>query len=141
MPSRFPFTRRMDVRFSDMDAMAHVNNAVFLTYFEEARMAYWMHVLGRADLAGMNMILARAEVDFRAPLVAPRTIEVGVGCTSIGRTSFVLEQDMHETATGQLVAEARKVLVHYDYAALRAVPITEELRRMILAKSPGATQG
>jgi acyl-CoA thioester hydrolase len=140
MSSRFLFTRRMNVRFSDMDAMAHVNNAVFLTYFEEARMAYWMHVMGRTDLAGMNMILARAEVDFRAPLVAPQTIEVGVGCTSIGRTSFVLEQDMHETDTGRLVAEARKVLVHYDYAALRAIPISEEMRRMILAASPGATQ-
>jgi acyl-CoA thioester hydrolase len=140
-PSRFPFTRTMTARFSDMDGMGHVNNAVFLTYFEEARMAYWMHTMKREDLSGMDMILARAEVDFRSPLVAPETIVVGVGCTSIGRTSFVLEQDMHELATGRLVAEARKVLVHYDYAALRAVPITPEMRALMLAASPGAKQG
>lgn len=141
MASRFDFTRTMTVRFSDMDGMGHVNNAVFLTYLEEARMAYWMHVMGKPDLSGMNMILARAEVDFRSPLIAPETIEVGVGCTSIGRTSFVLEQDMHEVKTGRLVAEARKVLVHYDYASLRAVPITPEMRKLMLAASPGAQQG
>ena len=141
MSSRFAFTRRMDARFSDMDGMGHVNNAVFLTYFEEARMAYWMHVMGRKDLSGMDMILARVEVDFRSPLMAPQTVEVGVGCASIGRTSFVLEQDMHEVSTGRLVAEARKVLVHYDYASLRAVPITPEMRAMILAASPEAKQG
>jgi acyl-CoA thioester hydrolase len=141
LPSRFRFTRTMDVRFADMDAMGHVNNAVYLTYFEAARMAYWMHVTGRDDLSDMDMILARAEVDFRSPLVAPESIEVGVGCASIGRTSFVLEQDMHERKTGRLVAEARKVLVHYDYNARRAVPIGEDLRRKILAQDPEAKQG
>ncbi len=139
--SRFAFTRTMTTRFSDMDGMGHVNNAVFLTYFEEARMAYWMQVMGKPDLSGMNMILARAEVDFRSPLIAPETIEVGVGCTKIGRTSFVLEEDMHEVKSGRLVAEARKVLVHYDYVALRAVPVTEEMRARMLAFSPGAKQG
>ncbi len=139
--SRFPFTRTMDVRFADMDSMGHVNNAVYLTYFEAARMAYWMHVTGRTDLKDMDMILARAEVDFRSPLVAPESIEVGVACASIGRTSFVLEQDMHERKTGRLVAEARKVLVHYDYNTLRAVPIGEDLRRKILAQDPEAKQG
>jgi acyl-CoA thioester hydrolase len=128
----------MDVRFADMDAMGHVNNAVYLTYFEAARMAYWMHVTGRPDLSGMDMILARAEVDFRSPLKAPESIEVGVGCASIGRTSFVLEQDMHEIKTGRLVAEARKVLVHYDYNTLRSVPIGPDLRRKILAQDPEA---
>ena len=141
MASRFRFTRTMDVRFADMDSMGHVNNAVYLTYFEAARMAYWMHVTGRSDLKEMDMILARAEVDFRSPLVAPESIEVGVGCSSIGRTSFVLEQDMHERKTGRLVAEARKVLVHYDYKALRSVPIGDDLRRKILAQDPEATQG
>ena len=141
MPSKFRFSITVDVRFADMDSMGHVNNAVYLTYFEAARMAYWMHVTGRTDLKGMDMILARAEVDFRSPLVAPESVEVGVRCASIGRTSFVLEQDMHERKTGRLVAEARKVLVHYDYAILRPVPIGEDLRRMILAQDPEAKQG
>ena len=135
------YTYPIEVRFRDMDALGHVNNAVYLTYFEAARMAYWMHVTGRPDLSDMDMILARAEVDFRSPLVAPESIEVGVGCVSIGRTSFVLAQDMYERKTGRLVAEARKVLVHYDYRTLRSVPIGEDLRRKILAQDPEAKQG
>jgi acyl-CoA thioester hydrolase len=141
VPSRFRFTRTIDVRFADMDSMGHVNNAVYLTYFEAARMAYWMHVMERPDLKDMDMILARAEVDFRSPLVAPESIEVGVGCVSIGRTSFVLAQDMHERKSGRLVAEARKVLVHYDYKALRPIPIDDDMRRRILAQDPEAKQG
>lgn len=139
--SRFRFTQTMGVRFADMDSMGHVNNAVYLTYFEAARMAYWMHVTGRRDLEDMDMILARAEVDFRSPLRAPEIIEVGVACASIGRTSFVLEQDMHEVTSGRLVAEARKVLVHFDYNIGRPVPIGEDLRRRILAQDPEAKQG
>ena len=74
-------------------------------------------------------------------LVAPESIEVGVECASIGRTSFVLEHDMYERKTGRLVAEARKVLVHYDYNTLRPIPIGEDLRRKILAQDPEAKQG
>ena len=138
MPSKFRFTRELEVRFADMDSLGHVNNAVYLTYFEQVRMAYWMHVTGRSHLRDMDMILARAEVDFRSPLAHPETVEIGCACASIGRTSFVLEQDMHERKSGRLVAEARKVLVHYDYAVGRPRAIGEDLRRMILAQDPEA---
>ena len=138
--SKFKFTRDVEVRFADMDSLGHVNNAVYLTYFEQARMAYWMYVTGRSNLRDMDMILARAEVDFRSPLAHPETVEIGVGCTSIGRTSFVLDQDMHEKKTGRLVAEARKVLVFYDYAVGRPKPIGEDLRRLILAVDPDVKQ-
>jgi len=141
VPSKFRFTREVEVRFADMDSLGHVNNAVYLTYFEQVRMAYWMQVTGRSHLRDMDMILARAEVDFRSPLVHPETVEIGCACASIGRTSFVLEQDMHERKSGRLVAEARKVLVHYDYAAGRPRAIGEDLRRMILALDPEARQG
>jgi acyl-CoA thioester hydrolase len=140
MPSRFRFTIKVDVRFADMYSMGHVNNADYLTYFEPARMAYCMHVTGRRDLKDRDIILARDDVDFRSPLVAPESGEVGVGCASIGRTSIVLQQDMHERKTGRLVAEARKVLVHYDYNILRPVPIGEDMRKMILAQDPEAKQ-
>ena len=134
----------MEVRFRDLDALGHVNNAVYLTYFESARMAFWMQVMGKADLTGMNMILARAEIDFRSPLVFGESVEIGVGCTSIGRSSFVLEQDMHDRASSRLVAQARKVLVHYDYAVLRSLPLTDEMRRKLEdagPQGPGALPG
>jgi len=115
---------------------------VFLTYFESARIAYWLHTTRRpgGGVGALDMILARAEIDYRSPLAYGETVEVSVGCTSLGRSSFVLEGDMHERATGRLVAESRKVLVHYDNAAGQSKPLPGDLRRLILAQDPEARQ-
>jgi len=134
----FRFTHAVEVRFRDLDALGHVNNAVYLTYFESARMAWYLHVTHRSDLGQMNVILARAEVDFRSPAAYAEVLDVGVRCTSIGRSSFVVEQAITERRTRRLVAEARKVLVHYDYAALCSVPLTDEMRRQLLDQDPDA---
>jgi acyl-CoA thioester hydrolase len=132
----YRFTYPVQVRFRDLDALGHVNNAVYLTYFESARMAYWMHVNGRADLRSMNLILARAEVDYRSPIGYGDELEVGVRCASIKRSSFVLEQSMVERRSGRLVAQARKVLVHFDYAAGRSQALTEDQRQLLMAQDP-----
>lgn len=134
----FRFTHAVEVRFRDLDALGHVNNAVYLTYFESARMAWWLHLTHRSDLRGMDMILARAEVDFRSPAAFAEILDVGVRCASIGRSSFVIEQAITERRTRRLVAEARKVLVHYDYAAGRSQPLSEEMRRQLLDQDPDA---
>ena len=138
--ARFRFRHVETVRFRDLDALGHVNNAVYLTYFESARIAYWLHATKRTGLGALDMILARAEVDFRAPLAYGESIEIAVGCTSIGRSSFVLESDMHERTRDRLVAESRKVLVYYDYAAGRTRPLPDEIRRLILEQDPEARQ-
>jgi acyl-CoA thioester hydrolase len=132
----YRFVYPVQVRFRDLDTLGHVNNAVYLTYFEAARMAYWMHVNGRADLSSMDMILARAEVDYRAPVGYGDELEVGVRCASVKRSSFVLEQALVERRSGRLVAQARKVLVHYDYAAGRSKPLDEEQRQRLMAQDP-----
>jgi acyl-CoA thioester hydrolase len=139
--SRFRFVRTIDVRFRDLDAIGHVNNATFLTYLEDVRIAWWLHVTHRDSLKDLDMILARAEVDYRSALEMGESVEVGVGCTSLGRSSFVLEFDMVERASGRLVAEARKVMVYYDYASGRSRPLTPAVRDMILAQDPDARQG
>jgi acyl-CoA thioester hydrolase len=136
--SGFRFRHPVEVRFRDLDALGHVNNAVFLTYLEAARMAWWAQVTGRADLAGLGMILARAEIDFRSPVVYGDRLVVGVRCASLKRSSFVLEQRIEEEPSGRLVAEAAKVLVHYDYAARRSLPLPPELRRRIRSQDPEA---
>jgi acyl-CoA thioester hydrolase len=132
----FRFIYATDVRFRDLDALGHVNNAVYLTYLESARMAYWLQVMRRDDLTGMDMILARVEVDYRSPVSFGESLEVGVRCASIRRSSFVLESAIVERTTGRLVAEARKVLVHYDYVAHKAVALPQEMRERLLAQDP-----
>jgi acyl-CoA thioester hydrolase len=86
------------------------------------------------------MILARAEVDYRSALEMGESVEVGVGCTSLGRSSFVLECDMTERKAGRLVAQARKVMVYYDYAAGRSRPLPPEIRALILVQDPDARE-
>ncbi len=132
----FRFTYAVQVRFRDLDALGHVNNAVYLTYFEAARMAWWMHVNGRVDLSTMDVILARAEVDYRSPVAYGDELEVGVRCTSIGRSSFVVEQSIVERRSGRLVAQARKVLVRYDYETGRSQPLDEPQRQRLMAQDP-----
>ncbi len=140
LTARFRFRHVEQVRFRDLDALGHVNNAVFLTYFESARIAYWLHATRRQGLGALDMILARAEVDYRSPLGYGESVEISVGCTSLGRSSFVLEGDMHERGSARLVAESRKVLVHYDHASGRSRPLPDELRRLILEQDPEARQ-
>ncbi len=109
---------RERVRFRDCDAMGHVNNAVYSTYLEEARIG----VLG--DL--ISFILARVEIDFRAELRMGEEVEVRTRCSRIGTKSFDLE---HVIATGErVVAEAKSVLVSYDYERGESVPVPDELR-------------
>ena len=117
----FPHIHVERVRFSDCDPMGHANNAVFSTYLEQARIA----VLG--DL--VPFILARVEIDFRAELRAGEEVEIGTRCSRVGMKSFELEHELH--ADGRVVAEAKSVLVGYDYAAGTSVPLTDEQRRML----------
>ena len=85
------FTYPIEVRFRDMDALGHVNNAVYLTYLESARIADWLHVTKRAGLDALDMILARVEIDYRSPLAYGEALDVTVRCASMRRSSFVLE--------------------------------------------------
>jgi acyl-CoA thioester hydrolase len=130
------FRYGLSVQWRDLDALGHVNNAVYLSYLESARIAYWMHVSGRA-VHELGMILARVELDYRAPVGFGAELEIGVRCASMRRSSFVLELEVRDgRAGGRIVAEARKVLVHYDYAASRALPLPDELRARIRAQDP-----
>jgi acyl-CoA thioester hydrolase len=131
-----PFSFQVQVRFRDLDALGHVNNAVYLTYLESARIAYWFHVTGTSTLQDLGMILARVEVDYRSPASLGETLAVSVRCVSIRRASFTMGFEVRETGGGRLVAEARKVLVHYDYAAGKSEPLPAELRRLLRAQDP-----
>ena len=100
-----PFTHPIEVRFRDLDALGHVNNAVYLTYLESARIAYWLHVTRRSGLDALDMILARVEIDYRSPLSYGEAVDVTVRCASMRRSSFVLEFAARERAAGRLVAD------------------------------------
>ncbi|HEV2712006.1 MAG TPA: thioesterase family protein [Gaiellaceae bacterium] len=124
----FDFVHTESVRFRDLDGMGHVNHAVFLTYMESARLAY-LASLGLGDNPLRELILARAEVDFRSPIELGEQVDVGVRTSRIGTKSFDLEQDVR--ADGRLAAEGRFVLVGYDYATGRSMELPARWRRVL----------
>ena len=136
MLNRFRVT--VETRFRDLDAIGHVNNAVYLTYIESARVAYWLSVTGREGVRAVDIILAHAEIDYRSPVAMGELIDVSVRCISMRRSSFVLGFTLNARKDGRLVAEAQNVVVFYDYAAGKSQPLPENIRRQILLQDPDA---
>ncbi len=127
----------IEVRFRDCDPMGHVNNAVYLTYLEEARKYYWRTVLGVEDFRKVDFILARVEVDFRAPAVPGQVLRVWVWAGEFRRSSFDFHYEIRDAATDVLVAEARTVQVMYDYERQRPKPVPDSVRDRIRAFEAG----
>src|SRR5437762_6810343 len=126
MPTAFAFHHRVEVRFRDCDAMGHVNHAVYFTYLEQCRFAFWRQVTGRSAGPGAGIILVRAECDYRAPAFVGEQLDVAVNVADIGRSSFTLNYEIVNAATNQQLAEAKTVLVAYDYSAAVSMPLTAE---------------
>ncbi|HET7807585.1 MAG TPA: thioesterase family protein [Gaiellaceae bacterium] len=127
----YMFVHREPVRFRDLDAMGHVNNAVFLTYIESARFAYLQHVGAAATVEDMSIIVARIEIDFRAPVGLGEEVEVSVHASRFGEKSFDLDYVLR--VGGTVVAEAKSVLVSYDYGKGEAVGLPDEWREKLAA--------
>jgi acyl-CoA thioester hydrolase len=125
------FVHRERVRFRDLDALGHVNNAVFLTYIESARIAYLLDLGVASGLGDLAIIVARVEIDFRSPLGLGEEVEITVRASRFGTKSFDLDHELR--AGGRLVAEAKTVCVGYDYGNGEAVPIPETWRERLAA--------
>lgn len=126
------FVHRLDVRFRDCDPLDHVNNAVYLTYLEQARFAHWRSVwkFGTAESTVPGVILARAEIDFRKPARYGDVLEIRIGLAGIGRTSFTYDYEIVDDRGG-IVATAKTVMVMFDYRANKPVPVSEEIKRAL----------
>jgi acyl-CoA thioester hydrolase len=123
------FSHRIEVRFRDCDPLGHVNNAVYLTYLEQARLFYWRSLWNFGELRDSEpgVIMARAEIDYRLPARYGQLLEVRIDLAAVGRTSFTYDYEILDEE-GRTVASARTVQVMYDYRTSRPVPIPSEIR-------------
>jgi acyl-CoA thioester hydrolase len=129
MPSLPPavYTKRVEIRWRDMDAFRHVNNAVYLTYLEEARDEWFLEVLGNGLLLN-DFVLARCAVDYRSPLTQDDGyVDVELRCTRVGRSSVTTGERVIAVSDGRVAAEAEGVLVHYDWESRTSKPLSEEI--------------
>jgi len=126
--------KRIEIRWRDVDAYGHVNNAVYLNYLEEARDAWIQAVLGAASGSIWDFVLARVEIDFRSELtqddgaVIVRCSLDRIGNSSVGTREEVRKQD------GTISAEARSVVVARDPETGRSRPLTEPERDALEAE-------
>jgi acyl-CoA thioester hydrolase len=128
----FRYVTPVTVRFRDCDPMGHVNNAVYLTYLEVARFAYWNDVAGGRKFGNVSFIVARAEIDYKASAKTSDILSVHLAITGFGRTSFVFEYEIIDQ-NDRLIATAKTIQVMYDYARNCSVPVLEDFKKQISA--------
>lgn len=119
----------VQVRFRDVDAFGHVNNAVFFSYVELARIRYLLDVLEPVETFDrLPLILARVELDYRSPILFGEEVAVETRVERVGRTSFGMSHRMTAGPDDRLVADVQTVLVSYDYGAARPFAVPDEWR-------------
>ena len=129
MTDEFRHRTSLQVRFRDIDAFGHVNNAVFFSYVEQSRIRYLLDVLATDEpFDRLPLILARVELDFRAPIFFNDEVSVDTRVDRVGRTSFDMSHRMTAGPAGRLVGDVRSVLVAYDYEASAPIPVPDSWR-------------
>lgn len=122
-------TSKVNIRFSDLDLFGHVNNAVYLTYFEEARVAYFNEVVGYDyDWSTEGVILARVEIDFVIPVHFKDEVFIRTKCCRMGSKSFDLAYEMFIVKEEKeiMLSSATTVMVMFNYKEKKSILVSEE---------------
>lgn len=123
------FVHTLTVRFRDLDALNHVNNAVYLTYLEEARLAFSAEMgVDWSRFQEQGFVLARCEIDYRRPALLGDTLRIELGVGNLGRSSFEFVYRVTRVDDGQLIAEARTTQVCFDFIRNRPARLPETWR-------------
>lgn len=121
----FAFETDVPVRYRDIDDMGHVNNAVYVTYLEEARTDYFRAVLGER-VREVDSVVANHTLDYRRSITLEDDVTVAVGIDDLGETSLTLSQEVR--ADGEVAATAETTLVVLDSETREPMPIPEDVR-------------
>jgi len=124
--AEYRLTLSFPVRFRDADVLGHVNNAVYLTYLEEARVAYLSRVLGLTKPSDYAVVVARIEIDYKSAAYTDEELVIGTRVTRLGGASFDMDYSIVEKKTGRLVAQAKSVMVGYDHKAGKVQKLDEK---------------
>ena len=121
-----PLVIPVEIRFADIDKLGHVNNAVYLSYFEQARLSYFQQVIGaNIDWSENGIILARAEINYILPVNLEDNIIVEISCSRTGTKSFDLEYKLFKQSGDKniLATEGKTIMVCYNYKASQTIAI------------------
>lgn len=147
-PVPSPVRVLIQIRWRDLDALGHVNNAVFVSYFEHARLTYIRELLGpdapidRQTMLPVDFqfILAEVTCQYRSPVTLEDQPVVEIWVSQVGRKSFVFQYRMMDERTGRLLAEGRSTQVWYDYRTGTSQVMPEEVIAQIEEKQGASLQ-
>jgi acyl-CoA thioester hydrolase len=132
--SDYKYKTHIPIRFSDIDAVGHVNNAIYLTYFEIARLNYWKEIINW-NLRENGVIVGRSEVNYLRPITLDDEIVCYVRTTRIGNSSFdMMHLLVRITPNGEEICTTGKtVCISYDYSLNKSVSIPLIEREKMIA--------
>jgi acyl-CoA thioester hydrolase len=132
--SGFKHKTPIEIRFADIDAFSHVNNAKYLTYIEQARVKYFNDIVGWSyDWSKEGIILAKAEINFLKPILFKDEIAVMTRCSRIGNKSFDLQYHIIKYIDEEaiLMAEGLTIMVAFDYTQKKSIDLVEGWKQVI----------
>ena len=132
--SQFLFHHPIEVRYGDLDPQGHLNNAKFVTFFEQGRIQYIRHLgLFKQGQSFMDIgvILADIHIAYKKPVEWGTPVKVGVRTIKIGNKSMTVEQTVVHAETEELFAIGEVVMVAYDYHIAKSIPIPQEWREAV----------
>ncbi|MCO5259528.1 MAG: acyl-CoA thioesterase [Crocinitomicaceae bacterium] len=126
---------QIQVRFADLDTMGHVNNTVYLSYFEYARVHYFNELLGlNWDWKKFGVLVARNEINYHLPVLLNDTPQVEILLDSIGAKSFTLAYEIK--VNGKITTTGKSVLVCFDASSHQSIPVSEEWKQALSQLKP-----
>lgn len=120
----------IEVRFADLDAYGHVNNAVYFTYLETARVKLFSERFEALMNRGLLFLVAEASCRYRKPIGLNDRLLIDIETEELGRSSFTLGYQLHDGA-GKTFASARTVMVCFSAQEQKTVRLPEEMREVL----------
>lgn len=129
----FKFSVDVPVRYSDVDSRGHVNNAAYITYFEEGRARYFTELLDLQEADSFGIIVLDVHCYYKSPAFYGETLRVYTKVNWIRDKSFEMSYLVIDDASGRTVAEGSGVLVGYDYSLQKTTSIPDSHREKMAA--------
>ena len=120
---------KIEPRFCELDGLAHINNATFLEWFEQARIPLFRIFNPTLDLSKWNLIIAKNSIEYLRPVEFGEDVTIETFLSKIGNSSMVIEHRLFQS--GELACSGNTVMIHYDYNAKKSVPMTDEQKEKL----------
>lgn len=133
--SEFEHSVDLQIRFNDIDILGHLNNTVYFSFFDTGKAYFFEHIMdGKMDWQKVESVIANVDCAYIAPIYFGEEIEVWTRCKDVFDKSFVLQQVIVEKKSGEIRAAAETVMVSYDPAARRSMPVPDKWRDALLKR-------